>query len=336
MATVSSSNALTLADWAKRVDEGGKVDKVVEMLNQTNPILDDMLFVEGNLPTGHRTTLRTGLPTVGFRQLNSGVSGSKSKTAQVDEATGIMEALCEVDVDLAKLNGDQAAFRLSEAQAFLEAMNQTMASTLFYGNQAVAPEQFTGLSPRFAASGGANSSNILKVDATASGADQASVWLVGWGENSVHGIFPKGSQAGIFHEDLGEQLIQLDTSVGGGRMKAFVDRWQWKAGLAVRDWRYVVRMANIDIGNLTNDTTGSTVKLIEYMSRAIDRLPGVGGVKPAFYMPRGVYSMLKIQAMNKSINSLSLTQGLNQFDLSFEGIPIRKTDALLTTEPVLV
>ena len=119
-------------------------------------------------------------------------------------------------------------------------------------------------------------------------------------------------------------------------MKAFVDRWQWKAGLAVRDWRYVVRMANIDIGNLTNDTTGSTVKLIEYMSRAIDRLPGVGGVKPAFYMPRGVYSMLKIQAMNKSINSLSLTQGLNQFDLSFEGIPIRKTDALLTTEPVLV
>jgi len=51
--------AFTLAEWAKRLDPDGKVAKIVEILNQTNEILMDMMFVEGNLPTGHRTTVRT-------------------------------------------------------------------------------------------------------------------------------------------------------------------------------------------------------------------------------------------------------------------------------------
>lgn len=60
MATLSS-NALTLADHAKRVDPMGKIPRIVEMLSNSNEILDDMLFIEGNLPTGHRTSIRTGL-----------------------------------------------------------------------------------------------------------------------------------------------------------------------------------------------------------------------------------------------------------------------------------
>ena len=329
MATIGNS-VLTLADWAKRTDDN-KVSTIVELLNQTNPILDDMLWKEGNLPTGHRVTVRTGLPSVGFRQLNSGVSTSKSTTAQVDEACGMLEAISEVDVDLAKLNGDVAAFRLSEAASFVESMNQKMATTLFYGNAGVNPEEFTGLATRYNSLSGTNAQNIISAGSV-SGGDGTSIWLVGWGDNGISGIFPKGSQAGIYHEDLGEQLIQNATGIGTSRMKAYVDRWQWKCGLAVQDWRYAVRIANIDISALVADTSGSTVKLIELMSRAIDRLPAVGGVKPAFYMNRTVYSLLKIQAMNKSANALSLSQGLNQFDMAFEGIPVRKVDAILGTE----
>lgn len=332
MATIGNS-VLTLADWANRQDESGKVATIVEMLNQSNPILDDMVWQEGNLPTGHRLTIRTGLPSVGFRTLNSGINSSKSLTNQVDEAVGIMEAISEVDVDLAKLNGDVAGFRLSEASAFVESMNQTFASTLFYGNAGVNPEQFTGLAPRYNSLSGTNANNIISAGSV-TGNDTTSIWLVGWGNNSVFGVFPKGSQAGIYHEDLGEQLIQTSTTVGTGRLKAFVDRWQWKAGLAVADWRYAVRIANIDVSALVADTSGSTIKLIELMSRAIDRLPGTGGIKPAFYMNRSVYSLLKIQAMNKSANALSLSQGLNQFDMAFEGIPVRKVDAILGTSGV--
>ena len=64
---VKGLTALTLADWGKRVDPNGKVDKIIELLNQTNPILQDMPFVEGNLPTGHRTTIRSGLPSATWR-----------------------------------------------------------------------------------------------------------------------------------------------------------------------------------------------------------------------------------------------------------------------------
>ena len=72
MATVGSL-ALTYADWAKRLDPDGKTATVVELLSQTNEILEDAVFMEGNLPTGHRVSIRTGLPDVYWRSINQGV-----------------------------------------------------------------------------------------------------------------------------------------------------------------------------------------------------------------------------------------------------------------------
>ena len=135
MATPLSTNALTLADWAKRQDPDGKVPVVAELLSQSNEILEDAVFMEGNLPTGHRVVIRTGLPTVYWRSINQGVPRSKSTTAQVDESCGMLEAYAAVDRDLAMLNGNTAQFRLSEDTAFLEAMNQTQAGTMFYGHR---------------------------------------------------------------------------------------------------------------------------------------------------------------------------------------------------------
>src|SRR5262245_25347710 len=161
MATLSTG-ALTLIDWAKRLDPDGKVPYIVELLSQSNEILDDMLWKEGNLPVGNRTTVRTQLPTVTWRLLNQGVAPSKSTTAQIDDQCGTLEAWSEVDCKLAKLNGNVGAFRLSEATAFLEAMNQEVAQTLIYGNTGLAAEEFTGLAPRYSAiSGATNSSNVI-------------------------------------------------------------------------------------------------------------------------------------------------------------------------------
>src|SRR5512146_2847170 len=156
MATLNAT-VLSLLDWAKRIDPKGKTAPIAELLSQNNEILTDMRWMQGNLPTGHRTTVRTGLPTVTWRLLNGGVAPSKSTTAQIDEQCGMLEAYSEVDVDLAALNGDVGAFRLSEAAAFIESMNQEMASTLFYGNSSTDPEQFMGLAPRFDTISGANS-----------------------------------------------------------------------------------------------------------------------------------------------------------------------------------
>ena len=160
MATLSTQN-LTLADWAKRQDPNGNIPMIAELLSQTNEILTDAVFKEGNLPTGDRVVIRTGLPNVYWRQLNQGVIGSKSTTAQVDEGVGMLEAYCEIDKALADLNGNTAQFRLSEDQAFLEAMNQEQAQTLFYGNTNSSPEEFLGLSTRYSDLSAENGQNII-------------------------------------------------------------------------------------------------------------------------------------------------------------------------------
>lgn len=328
-----SSGALTLADWAKRLDPDGKVPTIVELLSQTNELLTDMRWIEGNLPTGHRTTVRTGLPTVAWRLLNQGVTPSKSTTAQVDEQTGMLEAWSEVDKDLAILNGNISSFRLSEARAFLEAMNQEMAGTLFMGNSGLAPEEFDGLSPRYALTSAANGTNVLS--AGGAGSDNSSIWLIVWGENTVTGIFPKGSKAGLIHEDFGEVTVELTAGIAGSRMRAFQERWQWKAGLCVKDWRYAVRICNIDISDLVAKV--SAADLTELMIKAIHRIPTLGLGKPAFYMNRTCYEMLDIQRRDDVGSGGGFT--MENIDgvarPTFRGIPVNKCDALLENEGVV-
>lgn len=342
MAVLGSKNP-TLLDVAKSLDPSGATADVIELLNQTNEILLDAVWAEGNLPTGHRTTVRTGLPTVVWRRLYGGVPPSKSTRAQVDEATGMLEARNEIDVDVANLNGNTSAFRLSEANSFLEAMNETMAGTLFYGDVSVNPERFTGLSTRYSAiAGAANGKNV--VDCGGTGSVNTSIWLMNWGDQTVTGIFPKGSKAGIFHEDLGT-IDAFDAN--NNRFRAIADRWQWKCGLALKDWRYVVRAANIDTTILTTVAPPATgpvfpgtstipVDLIQTLIRMVARIPNRGMGRPVFYVNRTIGEMLMVQALNKSQNALSIDQAMNQITVKFLGIPIRIVDQLLSTEARVV
>lgn len=330
MAVLGSSVA-TLTDHIKRMDPNGKIADIVEMLSQENEVLRDMMWKEGNLPTGERTTVRTGLPTVAWRLLNQGVTPSKSTTAQIDEACGKMEAWSEVDVALAGLNGNTAAWRLSEAQAFIEAMNQEMASTLFYGNSSTAPEEFTGLAARFnALSGAGNSQNVIT--GSGSGSDNSSIWLIVWGARTIHGIYPKGSKVGLSHNDLGEETAETTAGMGGTRLRVFRDQFTWDCGIALRDWRYVVRIPNIDISNLV--AKSSAADLIELMIKAIHRVKSLKAGRASFYMNRSCFQMLDIQRRDDVISG----GGLVYKDVDgmavphFRGIPIGIVDALLETE----
>ena len=338
MAVALSTNNLTLADWAKRCDPDGRIPIVAELLSQSNEILEDAVFKEGNLPTGERVVIRTGLPTVYWRALNQGIPSSKSTTAQVDEACGILEARSEVDKDLAMLNGNTAQFRLSEDTAFLEAMNQTQANTMFYGNPATDAKQFLGLATRYSAlTGAGNSQNVLSAGGSTP-TSQTSVYLCVWGDNTVYCPFPKGSKAGLIHEDLGEQTVY---NSDGTRLQAYATRYQWKNGLVVKDWRYVVRICNIEPSLLLAQSGGqastASTALIKLMARALYRVPNMSMGKACFYMNRTVHSGLSIMALDKSQYVLKVNEGLSQFGmpnswLSFQGVPIRKVDSLINTE----
>lgn len=338
MATLGQNGKVTLLDIAQSMDPQGKVADVAELLTQTNEILLDMPWFEGNLPTGHQGTIRTGLPTAVWRQFYQGVPPSKSQRAKITDACAMLETRSEVDVDEANLNGNASAFRLSEATAFVEGLNQTMADSLIYGNATVNPERFNGLAPRYSAiSGATNGQNII--DAGGTGSDNTSIWLVVWGKQTAFGIYPKGSQAGLTHKDLGE-YDAFDANQN--RFRAYGDLWQWKCGVHVKDWRYIVRIANIDVSNLVSEA--SAADLVKLMVRAFARIPLPGMGNAVFYANRTVKEMLSIQALNKSQNALSITESLRQFggvnvamqELRFMGVPVRTVDRIVTTEARVV
>jgi hypothetical protein len=328
MATVGS-NAATLHDWASRVEPNGKIAKIVEILNETNPILDDMMFVEGNLPTGHKTTIRSGLPSVTWRLLNYGVQPSKSRTVQVQDACGMLEAYSEIDKDLADLNGNTNDFRLSEDKAFLEAMSQEMASTLFYGNTSTDPEKFMGLAPRYSSLSAQNAGNILAGGGT--GSDNTSIWLVMWGDQTCHGIFPKGKITGLQHKDLGEQTL-IDAA--SGKYQGYRSHYKWDAGLVLRDWRYVVRIPNIDISNLTKNAA-SGADLVDLMVQALELPPSLSKGKAVFYANKTITSFLRRQIVNKSNVHLNLEEVAGKSVLTFDGVPVKKCEAILNSEDLV-
>lgn len=323
----------TLLDVTRRLDPNGKIDAVAEILNQTNPILEDMVWIEGNLPTGHRTTVRTGLPTPTWRKLYGGVQPTKSTTIQITDSTGMLEAYAEVDKALADLNGNTASFRLSEDRAHIEGMNQEMVQTLFYGNEGTEPEAFTGFAPRFNSRTAANAGNLIQ-SAGIEGNDNASIWLIVWGPNTVHGIYPKGSKAGLSVDDKGQVTIE-NVDGNGGRMEAYRTHYRWDAGLTVRDWRYIVRI-QYDQEDLTKDAaTGPD--LADLMVDAIERIPSLSMGRPVFYMNRRAKSFLRRQLASATKNSTLTREEVGGKKVEvFDGIPVRTTDALINTEAAVV
>ena len=337
MATIAST-VLTMLDWSKGLDPDGAVAKTIEILSQDNEVLEDMLFKEGNLPTGEQTSIRTGLPTVYYRLMNQGTPKSKSTKVQVTENAANLEARSEIDKDEADLQNNTQEYLADEGIAFLEAMEQRQATTLFYGS-AANPEEYVGFSPRYNDLSAANAQNILS--AGGSGSDNSSIWLIGWGQRACFGVFPKGSTAGVTHQDLGEGDA---FDANNDRFRAYMSLWKWKNGLVVKNWKYAVRIPNIDISDLVAKSTTQAITaataIDKLMARAIDRIPKSSSAKLAFYVNPTVASHLRVMAMDRSTGAVTIEPAINQFgdnihQLMFLGIPVRIVDALIETEAVV-
>lgn len=324
-----AKQAVTFAEAAQRTDPNGNIDTIVEILQETNEIMDDGLVVEGNLPTGHKSTQRTELPKAYWRKLNQGVPKGKSKTKPVTDTCGMLETYSEVDKDIADLNGNTQEFRASEDEAFLEGMNQQMADTTFYGDATVNEEQFHGLSSRYSSLSAGNGGNIINGGGV--GNDNTSIWIITWGANTCHYIFPKGSKAGLQQNDKGQVTLEDDL----GRMfEGYRTHYKWNLGLTLRNWKSVVRIANIDVSDLTADASGVSANLVNLLTMAVAKRKGNGNI--AIYCNETVMTYLRLQIANKTNVNLTLETFAGKKVPSFDGYPIRQVDAILNTESAVV
>ena len=168
-----------LVDWARRADPDGSIAIVAELLSQCNEIMKDMIWQEGNLPLGHKVTVRSGLPQGTWRAANAGVSASKSMTSQFQFSIGQLQAYSIVDKTLANLNGNVAKFRYQEDMAHIEGLSQQVSSAMFYSNEAITPTQFTGFAPIYNTVNTATAQNAKNVlDAGGTGSSNLSIWLI--------------------------------------------------------------------------------------------------------------------------------------------------------------
>jgi len=327
------SGSLTLAEIAKRLDPQGKAAPIGELLNQTNQVLDDVPWVEANDGESHVYTLRTSLPSISWINLNTGITPTVSSTAQSRDACGIMGAVVEVDKNVAEKNGQIQANIDSEVTPHIEAMGQEFSDTLFYGNAATVPTEFTGLAPRFNSLTGTTGENI--VSGGGSSTDNSSIWLVDWGVGKVYGIYPRGSKAGLEQINRGLQSVDTTAGVGsaGARLLAYQVYLFWKCGIAVQDWRRIVRGCNIDISNLV--AKSGAADLFDIMIKMIHRLPdGQASSSARFYVNRSVMQMLDIQGRDdvQAGGQLGYAEVAGKKLPAFRGIPIRLVDKLTESE----
>ncbi|TPQ24931.1 major capsid protein [Methylomonas koyamae] len=336
---VLSTGRLTLADVSKRYTPDGKIDPLAELLSQQNDILEDVVMVEANQPTSHVVNIRTGLPTVYWRSYNAGVPSSKSTSAQITEPCAMMEARSTIDAKLLQLNGGGPEFRLSEESAFIEAMGQEFTGKLFNGNVGLDPKTFTGLATRYSSTSAGNGGNVIL--GGGAGSDNASMYLIVWGPQTVFCTYPKGSKAGLVNKDLGIQQVADES---GNRFEAMESLFQWDCGLVVKDWRYAIRIANIDVSDWVGVTgsqaASASTNLLKLMARAIARIPNMNMGRAAFYANRSIREGLMIQALDKSNAALGVQEALTQFgntihELRYLGIPIRGVDGLGIAETLV-
>lgn len=304
---------------------------IIELMNQTNDILDDVQWMESNQSDGHLTRIRTGLPDIHWRRLYQGTPPSKSTWTQVKEGTGILEAIMELDVEEARLYGDKAAsFRNAEGLAFTEAMRQKVATTLFYGDNTKAPDEFNGLAMRYPSKASPN-----VVNAQGSSANkQTSIWLISWGANAVHGLYPKGSKGGLDHEDLGGYMTQ-DSSQR--KFQVVGDKYNWKCGLTVRDWRASVRVCNVDTTKLLlrKGETGF-IDLQGLLIKAKNMMPENMRQKAVWYCNSDVMTALEMQATDSGNVHLQYGEFFNAKSVPILfGRPVRQCDVIVSSEPVL-
>lgn len=313
-----TTHQLGLVEVVKRHDPNGNLATIAEVLNKTNMILQDAYWKEANDFWSNRTVRRSSLPTGTFRQLYKGVALGSSDTVQLVDTIGQLYDRSEIDKDavLSAANPDQ--FRTDEDKAYVEGLGQTIASKTFYGNVLTAPAEFTGLAPRM--DDIAATANVINEGG--SGGDTTSIFVVTWGPNTVHMLYPRNSRAGLEMNDLGE----VDALDGDNlKFRAFATEFKWNVGMAVKHPKAIGRIANIEAAGASNIFDEDN--LITLLNRMVIN------ENSRIYVNQTVMTQAQIRLKDKTNVNWTVREGLGGVPfMQFNQVPVRKCEAILDTE----
>lgn len=319
---------MTLLDVAQRTDPNGVIPDLVEVLNKQNNVLPHIPFVETNRDNSLVFKSRAALPSVHRRRFNQGYKASKSRVSTVEEACGMVVGRAEIDKALAEMNGNVAAVRYSEDKAFMESFAQDFSKSFFYASDKTNVDQVTGMAPRLDSLSGYGAEQIVSAG-TPGDNTNTSIWGVIFGTSGVHGIYPRGTKAGLSHNDRG--ILDVNDE-NGDPYPAYVTDWEWKYGFAVRNVKKIVRIANIDTRNLEG------IDLLEQLIKASYRLDKAGEGRLVWFCNKTIAQALDLQARREvqTGGQLGYTEVDGKPVVEFRKSPILEDDAILDTEAAVV
>ncbi len=328
---------VTLADVAKSQDK--QIGKVAEVLVQHNPMLNDIPYMVMNEGTVHKEDIRSGLPAVYYRKANQAIPASKTTTEERTFQAAHFESKSQIDAKVAQRGGmDRVAYnRWNQATGHLQAHAIEHASLAIYGSPISSALEVPGFMDIYSTLATTEPTHNQIINGGGSTSDMTSILLVLWGPLSVFGIYPAGTQAGLKRTDRspGGSLVQinaLDVNGAAGNFYGYEEQFEIDHGLVVKDYRQAARIANIDPATLLSGV--GAADLIDLMISAMYKIDSLENGSPVFYMNRTVLAFLDKQ----SRTAVGAAGGLTYMDyqgkpvLSFRGIPIRRSDALLNTE----
>lgn len=335
MAVIGSTVLNTIDILSQRGPDGKATAAQINLMAKLSPVFRNARWGPCNDGTRHQHNVLMKLPSVQWGRLYQGVPASKSGHAQVFDTTGFIEALVQVDERQLKLHpGEENVVMMNEAEGFVESIAQTFESAFFYSDITTTPDQFKGLAARYGVKATSGAGRQI-IDAGGTGSDNTSVWFVTWGDKQVSLLHPEGMESGIKHDPKGSQRV-LDAS--GNPYWAREEMWTLHCGVAVGDYRYNVRIANIDV----SDLAAGSVDIYKWMRKAYYRLKSrtfPGGMQ-MIYMNADVLEALDAANTNATGTDNYIRLGSMQLDgeevQTYRRKPIIETEALLNTEARVV
>lgn len=322
MATVAVQNMLTLLELAKNIAPNGQLHKVAEILTRINRIWDDMPWYEANDIFSHVSAQEYSEPEGELRALNDGVGTEDVQTDNIRDVLCMIESYCDSDIALVNAAPNPMAFRNGRAARFIRGLSKTFINNVFYGNNGTNPKAFNGMAIRLDA---LSQENVIGGGGT--GSDLTSVYVARWGEGLAWCGYPRGSQLGVQHRDLGEVTAE---TAAKKKFQAYRDWFKVHGGLVVEDQRAIGRYCNIETAGTSN--TFDEDYLIELMNIMGEDWSG-GGI----YVNKTIMTQMEIRQKDKTNINYDKVDGLAPGKvLTFKGVPVRLCEAITDAEDAVI
>lgn len=311
---------ITLLDIAKK-NGSDSIVGLVEEATKAHPELTGSSMFGGNSTSvpmvgdsrtikgiSYKTLVRTGLPTVNFRDVNEGVAATKSVYENRTVECFTLNPKWRADKAAADRDEDgPEAYLAMEGIGHVEAAMQRLASQFYYGTTSDA-KGFPGLIEVY-------DSTNMEVDAEGSSAGTgSSVWAVKWGVQAVRWVW--GEKGSLDVSEIDERdAFDADNNA----FTAYCQEMLAYPGLQVGTPRAVARIKDLTAESnktLTDDHISDLLAKFE-----------VGMYPDVLFMSRRSVSQLQ-----KSRTATNATGAPAPFPTESFGVPILVTDAITNTE----